>query len=365
MDRLANAAVGWINRQGSEGEHAKERQKTAGAPFQCVDPLAVIPSLKGIRTTYTVASDGMKVCGTLGMAAMRAGAITEADLEDGKNAESILVDSISRRVFEAWGAEDHAATVSVNFVDPDLGFDYENTEGYSAYVSLELGGNNVIQVIKPLVYELEGQLTGLGECLFYCLELGFLASVGSYTPASALETACHLEWSGLDSELDYIQEYELDPEEIQYLYTREEFDRNFPEWMTSQKNQSFYDEILDSALRYGIGDPEVILLAKSILSLWKNVDLSATVGFRKTENKFYIRSSHKDSLFRFSDNMENHNMEAGEGGSYDCVWGLAAEKGHIQKWLSELKGQFALFRKSIRLMSLITEEGVYSNGYHQ
>lgn len=365
MDRLPSSAVDEINRHGGEGKPEKEQQKAACAPFRCIDPLAVIPSLKGIRTSYRVASESMKVCGTLGMAAIRAGAITEADLEDGKSAETILVDSISRRVFEAWGTQDHAVTVGVSFIDPDLGFDYENPEKYSAHVSLELDGNAVIKVIRPFVYELEGQLTGLGECLAHCLEVGLLASVGSYTPSSAFETACRLEWGGCDSELDYIEEYEPDPEEIQYIYTREEFDRGFPEWMIIQKNLSFYDEILDSALRYGIGDAEIMLLAKSILSLWKNVDLSTSVSYPKTENKFYIRSSHKDSLFRFSDNMEHHNMEAGEGASYDCVWGLVAEKGQIEKWLSELNGQFALFRKTIRLMSLITEEGVYSHGYHQ
>lgn len=365
MDRLPSAAIDDINQQGSEGERAKERQKAAGAPFQCFDPLAVIPSLKGIRTTYRVDSESLKVCGTLGMAAIRAGAITDADLEEGKTAESILVDSISSRVFEAWGTQDYPATVGVSFVYPGLGFDYENPENYSAHVSLELDGDSVIKVIRPFVYELEGQLTGLGECLVYCLEMGLLASVGSFTPSSAFETVCHLEWGGCDSDLDYIEEYELDPEEIPYLYTREEFDGSFPEWMTTQRNLFFYDEILDSALMYGIGDPEIIILAKSIISLWKNIDLSSTVSFPKTGNKFYIRSSHKDSLFRFSDNMENHYMESGEGGSYDCVWGLLAEKGQIKKWLSELKGQFALFRKAIRLMSLITEEGVYSHGWHQ
>jgi hypothetical protein len=91
--------------------------------------------------------------------------------------------------------------------------------------------------------------------------------------------------------------------EIDSVITLEEIERRTPAWMMRFKSASEYEEILSSALRYGIADPELIAAASSILSMLQQLsqEHSLSINYQKVEHSFYLRANDSDHLFRFAD----------------------------------------------------------------
>ena len=346
------------------GEDARSQlSPTHAAPFRGIDPLAVVPSLAGIPLSHRIGSTLMEKIGRLGVEAMRAGIVNDDDLRSSVDPEEILTNAIKSRVLEEANKSGKGFSVGVDYTGAEIETYDECPAASTTFVSCNLIGDPEIRVIAPFVTELECQLEGLGECLVYCLTFALERSSSAYTPSSMLETISRYHWCGAEDEQEYIDCFSDEEVEIDSVISLAEIERKTPVWMFRFKSTSEYEEILSSALRYGIADPELMLAASSILSmLHHSPEQRLSINYQKVEHSFYIRANHSDQLFRFADEECGYLMEGSEAIYSTNLWALPTDKAKLAQWRAELEYQFSLFRKAIGLINLITVEGVYSHG---
>ncbi len=346
------------------GEDARSQlSPTHAAPFRGIDPLAVIPSLAGIPLSHRIGSTLMEKIGRLGVEAMRAGIVNDDDLRSSVDPEEILTNAIKSRVLEEANKSGKGFSVGVDYTGAEIETYDECPADSTTFVSCNLIGDPEIRVIAPFVTELECQLEGLGECLVYCLTFALERSSSAYTPSSMLETISRYHWCGAEDEQEYIDCFSDEEVEIDSVISLAEIERRTPVWMMRFKSTFEYKDILSSALRYGIGDPELIIAASSILSiLHRYPEHSLSINYHKVDHSFYLRANHSDYLFRFADEESGYMMEGSEGIYNTSVWALPSDRTLLAKWRIELEWQFSLFRKTLGLMKMMTEEAVYSNG---
>lgn len=347
------------------GEDARSQLPSAdGAPFRGIDPLAVIPSLAGIPISHRIGSTLMEKIGRLGVEAMRAGIVNDDDLRSSVDPEEILTNAIKSRVLEKAHKSGKGFSVRVDYTgSSDIETHDEHPAETTTFVACNLVGDPDIRVIAPFVTELECQLEGLGECLMYCLSFALEWSSSAYTPSSMLETISRYHWCGCENEEEYTDCFFDEECEIDDVITLSEIERKTPAWMFRFKSTSEYEEILSSALRYGIADLELILAASSILSMLRHPpEECLSINYQKVEHSFYIRANHADHLFRFADEESGYLMEGSEAIYSTNLWALPTDRAKLTQWRAELEYQFSLFRKAIGLINMMTVEGVYSHG---
>lgn len=364
MDRFEGMGVVEKSFGGRSGDPSNQYAAASSTPFRGFDPLTVVPSLSGVRTSYCIASDRLEQIGKMGIAAMRAGVITESEMDGESGADVVLFDSFRNRVLDELRMSNMPLHLEFDFDSSAFDPYHELHEEDAMFASYQFSGDPSIRVVSNFVHELEAQFPGLGECLVYCLDVALTLCSSVFSPSYALSSVRCLEWCGCDDENEYLEEFGDEVENPEDIYTLDEFDRRIPSWMTRFKSKDYYEEILNSALRFGVGDSEIISLAASLLSAIEHYNVTTEVEVNKVESHFYIRACHDDNLFRFSDDIENHYMEASEGTHSCVIWKLTPHKSNLTAWLSDVKSHFALFRKAYRFMNRITEEGVYSHGYN-
>lgn len=363
MDRHGDDWAYASSRTVSGNDPRSELSPTHAAPFRGFDPLAVVPSLVGMPINHRVGSTLMEKVGRLGVEAMRAGIVIDDDLRSSVQPEDILTSAIKCRVLEEAQKSGLTFSVRVDYTGSDIETHDEYPADTTTFVACNLVGDADIRVIAPFVTELECQLEGLGECLMYCLSVALEWTSSAYTPTSMLETISRFHWCGCENEEEYIECFADEECEIDAVITLEEVERKTPAWMFRFRNASEYEEILSSALRYGIGDPGLILVASSILSMLRHFpENRLSINYQKVEHSFYIRANHSDHLFRFADEESGYLMEGSEAIYSTNLWALPTDRAKLAQWRTELEYEFSLFRKAIGLMNMMTVEGVYSHG---
>ncbi len=336
---------------------------TDAAPFRGIDPLAVIPSLAGIPLSHRIGSTLMEKIGRLGVEAMRAGIVNDDDLRSSDEPQEILTNAIKSRVLEESQKSGMGFSVGVDYTGTDIETHGEYPADTTTFVACNIIGDPDIRVVAPFVTELECQLEGLGECLMYCLSMALEWSSSAYTPSSMLETISRFHWCGCENEEEYIECFSDEECEIDAVITLAEVERKTPGWMFRFKSASEYEEILSSALRYGIADPGLILAASSILCMLRQFpEDRLSIYYQKVEHSFYIRANHSDPLFRFADEASGYLMEGSEAIYSTNLWAIPTDRAKLAQWRTELEYEFLLFRKAIGLMNMMTVEGVYSHG---
>lgn len=363
MDRHGDEWAYASNHTSSGNDARSELSQPHAAPLRGFDPLAIVPSLVGIPLSHRVGSTLLEKVGRLGVEAMRAGIVIDDDLRSSVEPEEILTNAIKCRVLEEAQKSGLKVSVRVDFTGSDIETHDEHPADTTTFVACNLIGDPDIRVIAPFVTELECQLEGLGECLMYCLSVALEWSSSAYTPTSMLETISRYHWCGCENEEEYIDCFADEECEIEAVITLEEIERKTPAWMFRFKSTSEYEEILSSALRYGIADPELIAAASSILSMLSNFpENRLSINYQKVEHSFYIRANDNDHLFRFADEDSGYLMEGSEGIYSTNLWALPTDRTKLAQWRTELEYEFSLFRKAIGLMKMMTVEGVYSHG---
>lgn len=234
-------------------------------------------------------------------------------------------------------------------------------------VTFDVANHDKVFRLEEKATALEALQPGLGQAALNVLTTSGYASTTFMTPALARNIAEYVYWAGASTQEEWRHEvgsYHDDEEEIDELFSPDDFDAEYPEWVRDTKKPAgvpVYALAVDDSLPPEVQEVATILVEITAL-MEEGVHLSEPLHeAEQVYHGTYFRWSDEDSMQRLLDDYVQCANESGEG--FTTLAGLemvGLDQESFIAWKTRVEQAFRLMTLQDRLIDFLADQTAFN-----